>query len=87
MTFEENLKYKGDVPLVAYINFETTAPTDQKWINPKNRKIFAISYVIIFAFHPDLHIECVIMKRSFGHSLEGLADLSYLTREQLRFKD
>ena len=25
---EENLKYKGDIPLVGYIDFETTAPTD-----------------------------------------------------------
>ena len=23
----ENLKYKGDIPLVVYINFETTTPT------------------------------------------------------------
>ena len=28
--FQENLKYKGDIPLVGYINFETTAPTAQQ---------------------------------------------------------
>ena len=28
VTFEDNLKYKGDLPLAAYIVFETTAPTD-----------------------------------------------------------
>ena len=33
--FEENLKYKGDILLVAYIDFETTAPTDHQWIDPK----------------------------------------------------
>ena len=49
--------------------------------------MFAVSYVIIFAFHPDLHINRVIIERSFGHSLERLADLSYSTREQLKFKD
>ena len=87
LTFEENLKYKGDIPLVAYINFETTAPTDQQWIDPKNRKMFAVSYVIIFEFSPDLDIDRVIIGRSFGHSLERLADLSYLTRKQLKFKD
>ena len=27
ITFEENSKYKEDMPLVAYIDFETTAPT------------------------------------------------------------
>ena len=64
-----------------------TASTDQQWLDPKNRKMFAVSYVIIFAFHPDLHIDRVIVERSFGHSLKGLADLSYLTLEQLKFKD
>ena len=87
LTFEENLKYNSDIPLVAYINFETTAPTAQRWIDPKNRKMFAVSYVIIFEFSPDLHIDRVIIERSFGHSLERLADLSYLTRKQLKFKD
>ena len=48
---------------------------------PENRKMFTVSYVIIFAFHPDLHIDCVIIGCSFGHSLKRLADLSYLTRK------
>ena len=87
MTFEENLKYKGNIPLVAYINFEATAPTDQQWFDPGNRKMSALFYGIIFALHPDLHINRVIIERSFGHSLERLVDLSYLTYEELRFKD
>lgn len=28
VTFEDNLKYKSDMLVVAYINFETTTPTD-----------------------------------------------------------
>ena len=72
----ENLKYKGGIPLVAYIDFEMTAPPDQ-CLDTKNRKIFAVSYIIIFTFHPDLDIDCVFIERSFGHSLERLADLSY----------
>ena len=53
---------------------------------PKNRKTFAVSQVIIFAFHPDLHIDHVIIEHSFGYSLERLAILSYLVREQLKCK-
>ena len=53
----------------------------------QNRKIFAISYATIFPFHPDLHIHCVIIERSFGHSIERLTDLSYLIRKQIKFKD
>lgn len=69
MTFEENLKYKGDIPLAAYIDFETRAPTDE-CLDPENRKMFAVYYVIIFAFHSELDIDRVIMERSFDHSRE-----------------
>ena len=72
MTFEEILKYKGDITLVAYIDFETTAPTEQ-CRDPQNRKMFAVS--------------CVIIERSFGHSLKIPVGLSYLTRKQHKFKD
>ena len=86
LRFEENLKYKGHIPLVAYIDFETTAPTDE-CLDPENRKMFAVSYVILFTFHPDLDIDCAIIERSFVHSRKKLTSLNYLTREQLNFKD
>ena len=41
----------------------------------------------MFAFHPDLDVDCVIIERSFGHSREKLTSLNYLTREQLDFED
>ena len=34
---KDNIKYKGDIPLVAYIDFETTAPTDS-CLNPGDKK-------------------------------------------------
>ena len=80
------MKYKGDISLVAYIDFETTAPTNE-CLDPENRKMFAVSYVIIFAFHSNLDIDCMIIDRSFGHSRKKLTNLNYLTREQLDFKD
>ena len=49
--------------------------------------MFAILYVIIFVFHPDLRTDCIIIEHSFGHSLQRLVDLSYLTRKQLKFND
>ena len=86
LTFEENLKYKCDVPLTAYIDFETTAPTDD-CPDPENSKMYAVSYVTIFAFHPDLQLNRVIVEQSFGHSREQLWSLNYLTSEQLKFKN
>ena len=63
-----------------------TAPTDD-CLNPENKKMTAVSYVKIFAFHPHLHIDRVIIERSFGHSNLQLCSLNYLTNEQLKFKD
>ena len=37
LTFEENLKFKCDIPLTAYIDFETTAPTDD-CLDPERKK-------------------------------------------------
>ena len=86
MTFEENLKFKHDIPLTAYIDFETTAPTDD-CLDPENKKMIALSYVIIFAFHLHLPIDRVIIERSFGHSNLQLCSLNYLTNEQLKFRN
>ena len=86
LTCEEHLRYKCDIPMTAYINFETTAPTDD-CLNLENRKMFAVSYVIIFAFHPNLQLDCVIIERSFGHSPAQLCSLNYLTNEQLKFRN
>ena len=86
LTFEQNIKLKHDIPLTAYIDFETTAPTDQK-LDPENCKMNAVSYCIIFAFHPHLNMKRVIIERSYGHSLEKLTTIDYLTGEQLKFND
>ena len=86
LTFEENLKFKRDVPLTAYIDFETTAPIDD-YLDPECNKMNVVSYVIILAFHPNLNLPRIIIKRSLGHSLERLSQIDYLTSEQLKYKD
>ena len=78
VTFEENLKFKGDIPLTAYINFETTVPTDES-LDLESKKMFVVSYIIIFAFHPELDIDRVIIECSFGHYQHNLTGLNYLT--------
>ena len=83
VSFEETIKYKGEIPLTAYADFETIAPSGD-YQDPENRKLFAVSYAIVFAWHPGLKLESVITERSFGHSLDELTDLKYLTAEQLQ---
>ena len=86
LTFEENIKFKRDVPLTTYIDFETTAPTDC-CLDPESNKMNVVSYVIIIAFHPKLELPRIVIERSFGHSLEKLCQIDYLTSEQLNYKD
>ena len=86
LTFEENVKFKRDVPLTTYIDFETTAPTDC-CLDPESNKMDVVSYVIILAFQPKLQLPRVIIQRSFGHSLEKLSQIDYLTAEQLTYAD
>ena len=47
----------------------------------------AVSYVIIFAFHPDLDMKRIIIERSFGHSIQKLTMIDCLTSEQLKYSD
>ena len=86
LSFEQYLKYKVDIPLIAYIDFETTTPTDE-CLDPENRKMSAVSHVMILAFHSDLDIDWVIIEPGFGHSRKKLTSLNYLTRKQFDFKD
>ena len=43
---------------------------------PKIENFFAISYLLIFAHHPHLNNEWVVIERSFGHSMEKLTSLA-----------
>ena len=42
---------------------------------------------MIVAFHPKLHLDRIIIQRSFAHSLEQLTTLDYFTREQIYYVD
>ena len=85
-SFEDNFSAKGDVPFSIYFDFETTSPTDSEWLDPEDKKMFVISYVIIVAFHPHFHFEKILVQRSVCHSKEELTSVNYLTREQFAFK-
>ena len=71
MSFDDNIGYKRDLPLVAYMDFETTAPIDNCF-NPEPKSMFVVSYVIIFVFHPKLNLDCIVVQRSFGHSYKKI---------------
>ena len=41
VTYEENLKYKGDIPITIYFDFETTMPTDSCY-DPEQKEMFVV---------------------------------------------
>ena len=86
VTFEDNIKYKGDLPFCVYADFETTAPTGD-YLNPENNSVFAVSYALVFAWHPKLKLDRQMVVRGYNHSLKELADVTYLTSEQLAMRN
>ena len=49
--------------------------------------MFVVSYVMIFAFHPQLKLNRIIIQRSYAHSIEQLTSLNYFTQERIKFLD
>ena len=82
VNFEDNIGNKGDLPQ-AYMNFETAVPAEN-FLTPEQNKMF-VSYTLIFAFHPKLYLNRIIVEKSFGHSLLKLAMVDYLTEDQPQF--
>ena len=72
--------------MVIHFDFETTAPTDNCF-DPEQKKMFVLSYVLIVAFHPHLKLRKVIVQRSYGHTLQQLTTLDYLTNDQMKLID
>ena len=66
ITLEENLKYRGDLDMIVYFDYETTATTNN-CLNPEQRETFLISYLMIVAFQPGLKLNRIIIECSFGH--------------------
>ena len=44
MTFEDNFKSRGDMPMAMYFDFETTAPTDSCFDRKQNKKCLCLKF-------------------------------------------
>ena len=79
-SYEDNLKYVGDLPFSVYADFETSA-SNCDFTYPENSIMFAVSYALVFAWHPKLNLPRQYVVRGCNHSVEMLTDVSYLTEE------
>ena len=73
----------GDLPFTVYFNFETTRGDDIM----KNPKKFVISYCQIFAFHPNLKLNQIVIFRSFQQNAEKVYSLDHFSHEYFTFFD
>ena len=68
LSFQDNLKYLGDVPFTVYFNFETTTG-DTVF---SDTKMFVMSYCQTYSFHPSLNLDKIGIFRSFQQSPEEI---------------
>ena len=83
ISFEDNYRFLEDLPFVVYLDFETTARNDIF----RDKKIYVISYCLIFAFHPRLDIDRILIYRSFQQMQDQLFYLCRLKPRMLQFQD
>ena len=72
--------------MIAYFDYETTATTNN-CLDPEQKEMFLISYLMIVAFQPGLKLNRIIIEHSFSHSFEKLTTIDHLTEKQMGFVD
>ena len=82
VTFENDLSYLGDLPLVEYFDFEATTGSCSR-NSLDYEEMHLVLYCLIFAFHPNLDIDCIVIVRSFKHTLDKLNNISYLKSKMI----
>ena len=70
-TLNTNVMY----PLL-HCDLDTTALIDY-YLNPKNKEMFAILYIIMFTSHPDLSFDQFVIERSFVHDLQKITNVGF----------
>ena len=58
-----------------------------QWLDPEQKIMFVMSYVLIVAFHLHLNLRKIIVQRSYGHLFEQLTTIDYLTNDQMSVID
>ena len=71
------------MPFVVYFDYETT--TGESVFN--NKKMFVISYCQIYAFHPDLNLDKIVIFLSFQQTEDEIYSLNHFSEEHLKYFD
>ena len=76
VSFEDKYMFLGDLPFVVYLDFETTTGSNLFL----DRKMYVISYCLIFAFHPKVKIDRIVVYRNFQQNQEEIFDFKSFER-------
>ena len=85
-TFEDNVKFMGDLPFSIYFDLETTFEKKIYELE-EAAKMYPISYAFFVAFNPCLNLNGIFAERNFNHTFEQLNYISYLFNKKLKFLD
>ena len=61
-------------------DYETAAATNN-YFDFEQKKIFVVSYVIIVGFYSHLNSRKIVAQRSYGHSINQLTSINYLSED------
>lgn len=84
--FFDNMQIMGDLSFSTYFDFGTTSG-NEIYNFDEYSTLYPVSYALVVAFHPNLHIEEIFVVRWFHHTFEELNKVGYLLNEMLPYFD
>ena len=80
---QDNFSYLSGLPFAVYFDYETKAGDNVF----NDKKIFVISCCRIYAFHPDLNVDKIVIFRSFQQTEDETYCLNHLSEEHVKYFD
>ena len=81
ISFQDNFKHLGDVPFTVCFDFKITTGDNVF----HDSKMFVISFCQIYAFHPSLNLDKIVIFRSFQQKADKIYSLDHFRNEHIPF--
>ena len=80
LTFEDNVRFMGELPLAIYFDLETTSGK-KVYEFDVIPEMYPVSFAFVVVFHLKLNLDRICVVRRFDHTLEILNDVSHFPNE------
>ena len=81
ISFQDNFSYLGDLSFVVYFDYKMI--TIDSIFNDK--KIFVLTYSQIYAFHPDLNLDIIVIFCSFQQKRDEIYSLNHFSEQHVKY--